>query len=196
MLLCFVRCPFLRWLQLMTYVHEPLIDNLLPPYDKEFDRICNRITKSYPNSCITFIEKIECEFSKGAYNNKKLTLDSLKVPYKVVELFHGTKSHCLGGIICDGFKVSENKVSAYGKGTYFGVEASTAFNYMHSSHDMNYMFICDVLFTHTRLRDTPCTTLGSVVVDNLEKPKLYSVPEDDSINIKYLVAFYKHAKFT
>lgn len=151
----------------------------------QFDRIAGYVDKGFPGACILWIDEIQNDALLARYLHKK---DSLGPDVKELQLFHGTKK-CVDDICEQGFKVSLNVTSAYGKGTYFGDTAATAFPYMNQGNSrIVYMFVCKVLCSGFNLRDASRNT-GYLTVSDLNKPVIYCVPEDDSILPEYVVAF-------
>ena len=106
-----------------------------------------------------------------------IRLSNTKNP-KVKEMYHGTKSQYVHGILRNGLKASHNRVSAYGKGTYFSPQARLSlFSYTNKSSidELSYVFLCDVIVNDT----------GG------NKRNIYVCPRDDSFRIKYLIRFFK-----
>lgn len=164
--------------------------------DKRFDEIVSSVSKSYPNSCVLWIDEIHNDTLLAKYMNRE---EELARKYgeklKKLELFHGTRNECIDLIANEGFKSELNVTSAYGKGTYFATNALYSSNYMKTDGDaITYMFLCDVLVGEkicSRVNDIP---KGVVRVDNKSNTKIYVVPDDDSIYPRYIIAFYKNAK--
>ena len=60
-------------------------------------------------------------------------------------LFHGTASKNVGKIVHGGFNRDVNKMSRYGKGTYFSSKASKSARYCDLFQDTRKMFVCKVI---------------------------------------------------
>lgn len=169
------------------------------PSDKErrFDLIENKIRKTYPNSCIVELKEV---INEELMNEFKKYEHYLKTNYgkdKILrfEGFHGTSSKCIQPICSEGFRMSKNMVSAFGKGTYIARDAIYSFNYMKdSSEGLSCMFLCDILTIglSTSIRDD--IPIDYCHVDNLENPSIFSIPTDCAIYPKYLISFHKEAK--
>ena len=83
----------------------------------EYNRICKFVSKTYPNSCVCWIETISNGFLLDNYNKTKTKLESSNKPVNEKELFHGTRETSARAIIQTGFSAKLNKVSAYGLGS-------------------------------------------------------------------------------
>jgi hypothetical protein len=157
------------------------------------------IRKSYPNSCILYVEEIVNEELLERYQEKKTELQGLRGEHRVKELqlFHGTKHTNINSIAGFGFSKEFNKTSAYGKGTYFSTKAMYSRTYTDNDNtDVSYMFICDVLVGNCTVVTGPReinTELYDNSVDNLSNPTIYVSPYDDGCYPRYLVAFHKNA---
>jgi hypothetical protein len=146
-------------------------------YSSKFDDIYEKISKSYPNSCVVWIDEVVNDNLLARYLQEKEDIDK----YSEHQLFHGTKPQNINSILLDGFKSEYNVVSAHGKGTYFAKNASYSYNYMTKDnskgdkHGISYMFLANVL-----------------VMNNWNKINgIYVIPKDECCFPKYVVAFYK-----
>jgi hypothetical protein len=147
--------------------------------DPNWGRIAEKVYQSYDNACITRIEKVIMDRTEFSQRLEKVEKKIGTKP-QVVEMFHGTKVKNVEGILATGFRVSENKVSAYGKGTYFSPSAQFSLSgYTDASRDwgLSYVFLCDI-----NMEDT-----GG------DKSHIYVCPRDDSCIPTYLISFYKDA---
>lgn len=136
--------------------------------DPEFDRIAGLM----PDCCIVQIQKVLEE--KQGFDKR---FQELNKPL-IKEMFHGTKSYYVKSILEQGLKSANNRVSAYGIGTYFSPDVKVSLNgYTDkgSASELSYVFLCDVI-----VKDT-----GG------NKSTIYVCPRDDSFRIKYLISFYK-----
>jgi hypothetical protein len=129
----------------------------VPMSDPEWDRISKRIRESYKNACILWVERV---------------VPSSDIP-DAIELFHGTNVNNIDRIVKEGFDVTKNVRSAYGKGTYFSSQANYSKNYAIGG-SIVYMFLCNV--------DTKrCHKFDHI----------YVMPHNDGAVPKYIIAFHK-----
>lgn len=166
----------------------------------KFDEIASRIKKSFPDSCILWIDEIK---NPDLEEEHLLLFEEIKKkrPNIVVtqqELFHGT-SESAAKFICDeGFKTEYNTVSAYGKGTYFAKDASYSFGYStknSSNREIVYMLLCSVIVGATEIgtdRKKINTHISDNTVDKLKDPFIVVTPYDKGGIPKYLIAFHKN----
>lgn len=162
--------------------------------DPVYEEISQAIGKTYPNSCVCWIEKINNPLLLANYLVKK---EQMSYPNEIKNLFHGTKQHLINIISTHGFDVQKNKTSAYGIGTYLSTMAS----YCHKSHISNdpmvYMFVCDVLAGRVcrgYSNSTIDTNNYDSATDNPKNPTMYIIPDNNTILPKYVVAFFPGAK--
>jgi hypothetical protein len=137
-------------------------------FSDEFDRI----SKMLDGFCIA--EIIEIRMDPTDFVTR---VSTIKKPV-IKEMFHGTKSVYVESILKNGLKSSFNRVSAYGKGTYFSPFAKTSlYGYTDrcKEDDLSYVFLCDIIVNDTK---------GN-------KSNIYVCPRDDSFRIKYLIRFFK-----
>ena len=166
--------------------------------DKRFDDIVSRITETYPKACVLWVEEIINDSLLANFLSKEEELTALYGnACERLELFHGTKEHCIDSIASEGLKCEYNRASALGKGTYFSTKAMVSSHYMGTSSEINYMFLCDVLVgqkgqygQYGASQKKPCR--GQVTVDSVKYTTVYVVPEDDSIYPRYIIAFHKN----
>ena len=167
--------------------------------DPIYDIISDKIYKSYPNSCICWIqENINHELRKK-YEDRRESIKKLINTDDVLEreMFHGTNDSGFMGILQEGFNPKFNKTSAYGIGTYFARDAKYSMNYMKPCKDgLSYMFIADVIQGRTKkgyLNEIIDTTMYDSHVDNMINPLILVTPYNDGAFPKYIIAFYKEA---
>lgn len=168
---------------------------------KKYDEISNSIRKSFPNSCILWIDEVsnpdleekhealfeEIRFKRGEDSVKKM------------ELFHGTSEYAVSAICREGFDVTMNTQSVYGKGTYFAKNASYSFSYSQKGttykDEIVYMLVCSVIVGVTVSGANGVkmdTTVVDNTVDNIHQPTIYVTPYDKGGIPKYVVAFHKN----
>lgn len=167
---------------------------------KVYDDISNSVQKSYPNACVLYVDEIINDALHAKYTARKTSVEEARGVDNVKELslFHGTKAYYINSIAQDGFLTQHNKVSAYGKGTYFSTTAMYSRNYTDKDDmDVSYMFVCDVIVGNCTVINGP-GTIDTALYDNStnmkHKPTIYVTPYDDGAYPKYLVAFHKNAK--
>lgn len=167
---------------------------------KTYDDITKLIRLSYPNACVLYMDEIVNDTLLSKYQQRKQNIEQIRGKENVRELmlFHGTKVNCINNIATNGFMKLFNKVSAYGKGTYFSTQASYSSHYTDKDDtDVSYMFVCDVMIGKCTIVNGP-HEIDTKVYDNsinfINAPTIYVTPYDDGAYPKYLVAFYKNAK--
>ena len=156
-----------------------------------FDEIYNKIAQHYPNSCIIWIDQVINHTIEGRYNTLKDELnDSTEL-----QLFHGTSRQGVQNIIFSGFDVSFNKVSAYGKGTYFAVDPKLSLLYApitKQNHDAQFVILCDVLIGKTELGSSNRIPTPDVInfVNRKQDPTIYVACKNDGAIPRYVISFY------
>jgi hypothetical protein len=165
-----------------------------------YDDITKLIRLSYPNACVLYIDEIINNSLLSKYHQRKTNIEQLRGHEHVKELmlFHGTKIDFINNIATNGFMKRFNKVSAYGKGTYFSTKASYSSHYTDKDvTDISYMFVCDVLvgkYTIVKGPQEIDINLYDNSVNNIKTPDIYVTPYDDGAYPRYLVAYHKNAK--
>jgi hypothetical protein len=164
---------------------------------KEFDEIAKHITKSYPNACIMFIDKLEAPPFENEYIALKT---SMKEPNEQL-LFHGTTEESARSILQSGYDPLMNRRAAYGTGTYFSASASYSKDYMDIStrtigFELSYMLINTVLVGRVcqgSSKNVINPTLHDSQVDNLYSPTIFAIPRKEQAIPRYFVGFHKGA---
>ena len=161
-----------------------------------YDTISKRIRESFPNSCIVWIEENQNPTLLAAYEVRKNEIAKV-TSINEVHWFHGTREENITKIAREGFDPAYNKISAYGKGSYFAKNASYSNSYMvPNAQGISFMFLCDVLM------GKPCqgrsnlvieTDLYHSAVDNFQSPTILVSPLQDAAYPKYIIAFHKSA---
>jgi hypothetical protein len=176
--------------------------------NKIFDEIDNKMRESYYDCCILYIDEIYNDELNEKYEKCKQGLIEKRGEKEIKELtlFHGTKHSSILGITEGGFKVSLNRVNAYGIGTYLSPNAKMATGYTNVTKgddtyldgvEVSYLFYCKVLVGKKTVGKAGAllnTNEFDVGVNNVKNPTIYSIPYDDAIVPLYLVAFYKNAQ--
>lgn len=162
--------------------------------DPIYDEICDKVQKSYPNSCVCYIDRVVNIDMEKRYKDYVINLGNRLVSEK--RLFHGTSKSNIRAIIKEGFKASYNKTSAYGIGTYLATRADYSKTYAKPSDDgLSFMFICRAAIGRACLGNNSkqIPEEFDTAVNNLENPTIYVMPNDDSVLPEYVIAFYMNA---
>lgn len=167
--------------------------------DKRYDKIEEGIRKSYPNSCILWIEEIINPELEELYQKQKADIEKKRgKPCKELELYHGTREEYSNSIIKNGFDPLANTRSAYGKGSYFAKNASYSRDYAPPASDqVSFMLICSVLVGETSVygASKPIDTAKhDNSVDNPKSPSIYVTPYQYGAIPRFIVAFHRNAK--
>ncbi len=167
-----------------------------------YDEIGNKIRKSYPNACVCWLEEIKNPSHEELFQKTKadITAKRKKEP-ETLQLFHGTTEPAVNSILRDGFDPAYSKVAAYGKGTYFALNASYSRTYAKPAYserpeydDISYMFLADVLVgtkTCTPSDGITDITKYDISVDSQTSPTIFSTPYRWGAIPRYIVAFYQ-----
>lgn len=164
--------------------------------DPRFDEIVNKITASYPNACILYIDEIINPELEQEYQTRKEIIRCNRGYVSEMKLFHGTSENNIELIASNGFDPTFNKRAAYGYGVYFAKNASYSSAYMTSVRPENhtFMFMCDVLVGK---QGTLCKQ-GDLNIDNnvdkLSDPTIVTTVYKDGAYPRYIIAFYKNAQ--
>lgn len=167
--------------------------------DKRYAHIEERIHTSYPDSCVLWIEEIINPGLEEKYQKQKLEIENKRgQPCLELELFHGTNEQALNRIVYNGFDPRANKISAYGKGTYFAKYASYSKNYANPAKDeVSFMLICSVLVGNCckgTLNMNIDTNTYDNSVDDIKNSTIYVTPYSAGAIPRFVVAFYRNAK--
>lgn len=167
--------------------------------DKRYDKIEEGIRKSYPNSCILWIEEIINPELEELYKTQKAEIEAKRgKTCKELQLYHGTKEEYANSIIKNGFDPLANSRSAYGKGSYFAANASYSRDYAPPASDqVSFMLICSVLIGEAAIYgpNKPIDTLKhDNSIDNASRPSIYVTPYQYGAIPRFLVAFHRNAK--
>ncbi len=106
-------------------------------------------------------------------------------------LWHGTsRKNVFGGILCNNYDINMNVRHKYGKGTYFARNAdySKAFSI---DNDNKYMLLNKVYIGRSTIKYSNEYNANQYdsIVDNIDNPQIYSIPNNQHIVPKYLVKF-------
>ncbi len=195
---------------------QKLLFEQIDVLSKEADFIHDLITKSYPNECIMAIYKVNNPVLEYNYEQRKEMLTNLrrKSPEER-NLFHGGSFQSCVNISQRGFLKDYNKVSAYGRGTYFSNKHSMSRGYA-ISKNTNYRSFRSK-YTDNDSYDPSnetydCVMIAKVLtgvlgragnnqeidtdtmdcsVDDLRNPSIFCIPYDDSCLPLYFVQFHR-----
>ncbi|XP_045858274.1 protein mono-ADP-ribosyltransferase PARP14 isoform X1 [Meles meles] len=178
----------------------------LQPGHAEYNTVASKFNQTCSHFYIEKIERIQNPDLWNCYQTKKKTMDA-KNGHKNNEkqLFHGTDADSVPHVNRNGFNRSyagKNAV-AYGRGTYFAVDASYSANDTYSrpdSHGRKHMYYVRVLTgTYTRgnhslivpppKRPENPTDLYDTVTDCVQNPHLFVVFYDYQAYPEYLITF-------
>lgn len=120
------------------------------PTEPEFDEVVraagvpNLKHPKYP----LIVERVYNPTLEAAFDRRvaAITKQRGQTPYLRFPMFHGTTEEALNNIMRTGFDPSRNRVSAYGRGTYFARNYTTSRDYSRTdSHGYKIMFVCKVI---------------------------------------------------
>lgn len=172
----------------------------------EYSSVASSFHQTCPNFTIEKIERIQNPYLWNSYQVKKKAMDSKNGQTNNEKLlFHGTDADSLPHVNGNGFNRSyagKNAV-AYGKGTYFAVDASYSANNTYSKPDRNgrkhmyYVRVLTGIYTcgqSSYIVPPPknpqnVTDLYDSVTDNVNNPSLFVVFYDYQAYPEYLITF-------
>lgn len=176
--------------------------------DAEYTMVSRAFHQTCPNFVIEKIERIQNPALWRRYQAYKKIMDEKNGNViNEKQLFHGTESGSLAQLNSNGFNRSYagKNATAYGKGTYFAVNASYSAHDTYSKPDANgkkYMYYVRVLtgnYTQGNAslivppsRDPQnATDLFDTVADNVINPSIFVVFYDNQAYPEYLITFRK-----
>lgn len=162
--------------------------------DKKYDEISHLVHKTYPNSCILFIDKIYNYELEQKYFAVKKKIEEKRGHVTELEAFHGTHAQLIDIIIEEGFDPSKNLHAAYGPGTYFARDAIYSFSYMKSNDvaGISYMFLCDIAIGKIKTYNNDYDNTANA--HDVNQATIYVCPMRDQCIPRYVIAFHKNAK--
>lgn len=175
---------------------------LINPSSKEFDEISDLISKSHPEECIISIHKIENDWFDKRFEDCRAMLKNKRGfdPDEIIA-YHGCALDSAKNIAVNGFLTNQNKISAYGIGTYFGGFYNISRSYSVSKANYKYkaLIVAKILLgkrgvsknnSNIDLNEMDCS------VSNLkaEIPEIISLPIDEASKPLYIVQFYNFKK--
>lgn len=178
----------------MTTRHVPIASPV-------FEMLSDKIVASYPNACILFIDEVDNPDLLRPFEARRESIHAMRGENPAERLlFHGTHASSIDSIALKGFDPSMNRVSAYGRGTYFAASASYAFSYMKSSDidGVSYMIAARVLIgvaTRAGMNQKIDTTRydNSVDIPDPHKASIVVSPYPDGAYPAYIIGFHASA---
>ncbi|XP_037859335.2 protein mono-ADP-ribosyltransferase PARP14 isoform X1 [Chlorocebus sabaeus] len=174
--------------------------------DPEYNTVASKFNQTCAHFRIEKIERIQNPDLWNSYQAKKKTMDAKNgQTMNEKQLFHGTDAGSVPYVNRNGFNRSyagKNAV-AYGKGTYFAVNANYSANDTYSRPDANgrkhmyYVRVLTGIYTHgnqslivppSKNPQNP-TDLYDTVTDNVQHPNLFVVFYDYQAYPEYLITF-------
>lgn len=165
--------------------------------DKEYDRISDKVYKSYPNACICWIEQVEHPGIRKRFEEYRGRM-ICKEP-QVLEFFHGSNPRAINTIVERGFEAIFNRRSAAGRGTYFARDVLVSMGYTapEKGSGISYVILSDILIGNSKMGYTD-EGLDMSKYDNFGDAGMDSsivvIPHDEAIVPKYVIAFYQNTK--
>jgi len=163
------------------------------PGSVEFDEIGRLVAESCPNECIISMENLVNPGLEQRYQDRKDILSRLGPVYEK-RVFHGSRDiNSTVPILENGFDGSRNRVSAFGRGTYFATAFSYSKRYSSRNREYKVMLICDIAvqkLVRGRAGENLPPEEGDCWVNRIKDPTIYSVPHNDQSIPRYVVQFY------
>uniref|UniRef100_F6PTL6 Poly [ADP-ribose] polymerase n=2 Tax=Monodelphis domestica TaxID=13616 RepID=F6PTL6_MONDO len=194
-----------HWLT-MKNTNLLLVD--LKSQDPEYKKVNDEFLRTCPNFKIEKIQRIQNIILWNLYKTKKTLMDEQNPQAKNERcLFHGTDVDSLSHVNSQGFNrvYAGKNATAYGKGTYFAVNASYSSSDTYSKPDQNgkkYMYYVRVLTGDYTLGNSSylvpppknaqnSDVLFDSVTDNMQNPSLFVIFYDNQSYPEYLITFRK-----
>ncbi|XP_056649512.1 protein mono-ADP-ribosyltransferase PARP15 [Monodelphis domestica] len=180
----------------------------LKSQDPEYKKVNDEFLRTCPNFKIEKIQRIQNIILWNLYKTKKTLMDEQNPQAKNERcLFHGTDVDSLSHVNSQGFNrvYAGKNATAYGKGTYFAVNASYSSSDTYSKPDQNgkkYMYYVRVLTGDYTLGNSSylvpppknaqnSDVLFDSVTDNMQNPSLFVIFYDNQSYPEYLITFRK-----
>ena len=158
---------------------------------KTYDELVIIVRQSFRDACILYIDKIINPVLLLAFEQRKADFLLKGVDPNEQQLFHGTKSHSVKSICDNGYKAVLNKVSAFGKGTYFSSAGSYSKNFADTTgHEESFMFVNRVLLG-AKTTSVNRTYTGDSGGDG---DTIFVCKYDDACLPEYVICFHKNAR--
>lgn len=160
----------------------------------DYDRIVKIVYASYPNACVLMLDRVNNPELTARYEAAKAALGPDGV--QEVQVYHGTKDERISAIAQNGFKISHNARSAYGRGTYFASQFVISKDYTNvDKDDISHMFICRLAMKDVALWNGSKAeaSAADTFVNAVTNPTIYVARRDELCIPMYLVRFYRNA---
>lgn len=159
------------------------------------------VLATYQNACIVWIEQVVQPDLEHKFDDYCATLPEPNVR----RLFHGTGNEIAQRICEEGFRPELNRVSRYGKGVYFAVDAVYSKDYSRPGRDIYsqfrrdeivYLIVSDVATGRTRMGSNEAVIPAGYdsFCDSPKDPKIFVVNKKEACCPRYLIAFYPGAR--
>jgi len=157
---------------------------------KTYDDLVNILRQSFKDACVLYIDKIVNPALTAAYEVRKQSYLLSGSDPNEKQLFHGTKAESIRSISEFGYKSEFNKVSAYGKGTYFSSAGSYSKNYANvTGSGESFMFVNRVLLG----KNTPSHNTDHKGDSGGDGRDIFVTRYDDACLPEYIICFHKNA---
>jgi hypothetical protein len=191
-----------------------LLFNKIDILAKEADFVHDMIAKTCPNECIMAIYKVNNPRLIQAWEERKEYLTNIRgrKPTEMY-LFHGGSFESCVNIAQRGFLKEYNKVSAYGKGTYFSNQHSMSRGYAiqknragagSSRHMSDHYDSSNTTYDCVMISNVLIGAMGTAgnnqevdtdridcSVNNTNSPTIFCIPYDDAALPLYFVQFHR-----
>ncbi|XP_064643343.1 protein mono-ADP-ribosyltransferase PARP12-like [Lineus longissimus] len=178
-------------------VHYVNLDKTSAKTSDEYQKIEARFKATMAGNTVTSIKRVQNLEVFDAYYRKKIWMKKKsKTDPKELLLFHGTKAANITAICEQGFdcRVSgTGSGTAYGRGTYFGAEASMSAGYTNSKS----MFVCKVLVgdycrgnpSFVRPPQKDAQNFYDSCVNNTANPGMYIIFKPEQAYPEYIIQY-------
>ncbi|XP_051841363.1 protein mono-ADP-ribosyltransferase PARP14 [Antechinus flavipes] len=205
-----VQCVKKREVEIPNYWDDMKDQNLLlvdlPPDHQEYKQVKDKFCQTCPTHTIEKIQRIQNKCLWNLYQARKISMDEQnKKTNNERFLFHGTDANSVPGVNNQGFNRSyagKNAI-AWGKGTYFAVNASYSASNTYARPDINgkkhvyYVRVLtgDYIIGNSSLIVPPskgpqaADVLYDSVTDNMQNPSLFVIFFDNQSYPEYLITF-------
>jgi hypothetical protein len=170
---------------------------LLSPSSKEYDMICDLVSKSHPNECIISIHQIiNSTFIEQFEQCRKMLKEKRNKDPSEIWAFHGCSPSSAGNIIQNGFDISYNTTSAYGIGNYFSAfyGVSKSYSTMKKNPKLQYQTMIVVkLLLGVKGQKNNSNEIDTKEVDytGTTDNSIIALPYNEASLPMYVVQFYK-----
>jgi len=158
---------------------------------KTYDELVDILRQSFKDACVLYIDRIVNPVLLSAFETRKSLFIAEGTDPNERRLFHGTKSESVNSICNFGYKSEFNKVSAYGKGTYFAAAGSYSKNYADvTGNGESFMLVNRVLLGRNTISNSTDFTSDS----GGDGKTVFVTKYDDASLPEYVICFHKKAQ--